>query len=323
MWETDSYMTHVLGISPERIAHDLHPDFETTRYAENITGVEKVAVQHHHAHVVACMAEHQLAGPVIGLALDGNGHGLDGAVWAGEVLVAEKADFQRVAHLGYVPMPGGDAAIREPWRMAVGYLHQAFGNRFQDLDLPLLGGIDAEALHVTTRMIKGQFNSPPTSSAGRLFDGVSALIGLRRRISFEGQAAMALEAAAGAEDLRKDERYPYDIPPASGPERQVDLSPIIQAVVSDVIAGMPARDISRRFHGAVIAMFSDLCSAVGKDTGIRTVVLSGGVFQNALVLSGITRDLTARGFHVYAHSRVPANDGGLSLGQALVAAHKQ
>ncbi len=321
--ETVHHMKHVLGISPECVAHDLHPDFETTRYAQHLFGVEKIAVQHHHAHVAACMAEHHLTGPVIGLALDGSGYGGDGAVWGGEVLVADTTRFHRAAHLDYVPMPGGDAAVREPWRMALGYLHHAYGSGFRDLDLAMLGMLDAEAVAMTEKMISGKVNTPLTSSLGRLFDGVAALTGLRQRVTFESQAAMELEAVAGTRLFNGGPRYPYDIHGTPGAVRHVGLGPLIRAVTEDVMSDAPRREISRRFHLTVIDLFTDLCVVLGRETGIRDTVLSGGVFQNALILSGLSRSLAKNGFKVYSHSRVPANDGGLCLGQALVAGSRR
>lgn len=317
--ETVSHMKHVLGISPERIAHDLHPDFETTRYTRNLSGVETIAVQHHHAHVAACMAEHRLTSPVIGLALDGNGYGADGAVWGGEVLIAETTRFRRAAHLGYVPMPGGDAAVREPWRMGLAYLYHAFGSGFRNLDLAFLSTLDVEAVGLTEKMISRRVNTPLTSSLGRLFDGVAALAGLRQRTTYEGQAAMELEAVAGKRLSANLARYPYGIVRSENGTHCVDLKPLIQAVITDVNSGVSVRKISRRFHTTVIALFTDLCVTVGRETRIRDAVLSGGVLQNALILSGLSRGLVKKGFRVYSHSRVPANDGGLCLGQALVA----
>jgi hydrogenase maturation protein HypF len=301
------------------VAHDLHPDFETTRYALKMPGVEKIAVQHHHAHVVSCMAEHSLEGTVIGLALDGSGYGNDGAVWGGEVLVADTAGFRRAGHIAYVPMPGGDAAVRAPWRMAVSYLYQAYEDGFRDLRLPMLDGIDSRAVQVTVEMIKRRVNSPLTSSLGRLFDGVAAMVGLRGCATFEGQAPMELEAVAGKAVAGRSGEYPCVIARDEKGLWQIDPKPMIQKLAEEVASGTPASRISRRFHATVISVFRDLCVAVGRETGVDRVVLSGGVFQNAIILGGITRALRKQGFKVFSHRRVPPNDGGLSLGQAVVA----
>lgn len=314
--ETAEHLKKISKIRPQIVAHDLHPDYLSTQYALGLSDVRTVAVQHHHAHVVGCMAEHHLDGPVIGLALDGTGFGADGAVWGGEVLIAEPARFIRAAHLVYVPMPGGEAAIRAPWRMATGYLHHAFGADIP-ADLPFLKRIDSSQFRAVLEIVTKHIGSPATSSAGRLFDGIAAMAGLCHMIHFEGQAAMALEAAAGGAAMDGWVPYAWQIR-HSGDVRQIDIAPMIRQVAQDLVAGTAAGRISCRFHATIIDIFGSLCREIRKETGLNRVVMSGGVFQNKRLLEGLTAFLSAQGFDVYAHTKVPANDGGLSLGQAVV-----
>jgi hydrogenase maturation protein HypF len=314
---TIRHMRRILKIEPEILAYDLHPDYLSTRWALEQEGVEKVAVQHHHAHVVSAMAENRIDGPVIGLAFDGTGYGSDGAIWGGEVLVADEQTFDRAAHFAYLPMPGSTAAIKQPWRMGLSYLYAAYGDALADLPLPFLRGIEDARTAIILEMIKKRINAPLTSSLGRLFDGVAALAGRRNEVAFEGQAAMELEMmAASAAD------YSYDIHWPTGAPVQIPTAPIIRAVVEDLLQGTAPAVISARFHLTLVRLFADLCDQLRRDTGLTRVVLSGGVFQNAILLGGLIRALEEKKFKVYTHKHVPANDGGLSLGQAIVAAAK-
>jgi hydrogenase maturation protein HypF len=313
--KTVAHLERILDIQPQIVAHDLHPDYLSTRYALGRAGVRRIAVQHHHAHIVSVMAEHGLVGPVIGLALDGTGYGTDGAVWGGEVLVVEAGGFSRVAHLAYVPMPGGAIAIREPWRMAAAHLADAFGDNWKDLDLPLGAAVPAEKLDLAVRMARSGINAPPTSSLGRLFDAVAALCGVRARVHYEGQAAMELEMVA---DFDTAGRYPYEVTP--GEIFTVATAPLIRAVAADLGAGAPVSVVAGRFHRTVIDLFVALCRRVRGRTGLDQVALSGGVFQNVILLEGMVQGLAAAGFSVYTPEQVPANDGGISLGQAVAAA---
>ncbi len=314
---TVRHLEHILDITPEIIAHDVHPDYLSTRYALMREAPAKVAVQHHHAHIAACMAENRLEGPVIGLAFDGTGYGTDGAVWGGEVLIAGYRSFERAAHLAYTPMPGGDAAVREPWRMALAYLAGAFGDTLRQLKLPMLLKLEKTRMNTVLAMVQKGVNTPPTSSLGRLFDGVAALLDIRYTTSFEGQAAMALETAADpAEEGYYDTTWSDD---ADG-RRIIRIAPIVRGVVEDRLAGVSAAVISRKFHNAVVRLFTVLCAEIRRDTGLSTVAMSGGAFQNAILLKELTRTLTREGFTVWGHTRVPTNDGGLALGQAMVAA---
>ncbi len=311
---TIDHLRRILDISPQAMACDLHPDYINSRWARTQTDLPVIEVQHHHAHIAACMAEHQLEGTVIGLAFDGTGFGPDGTVWGGEVLVADAADFKRVAHLACVPMPGSAAAIKSPWRMALSYLHQAFGEELWGLKIPFVKQMNHDKAGLILQMIDKRLNAPMTSSMGRLFDGVAAIIGLREQVAFEGQAAMELEMIA---DGNEQGAYPFEI--SGGPVRQVDPAPIIKAVVSDIQARIPAFIISRRFHETLAALWATVCAELRDETGLDRVVLSGGCFQNVLLLDGLSRELKQDGFRVYSHSLVPANDGGIALGQAVVA----
>ena len=312
---TIRHMQRILDINPEIIAFDLHPDYLSTRYAEELQNINKIQVQHHHAHIVSAMAENRIDDPVIGLSFDGTGYGTDGAIWGGEILIADIEKFYRAAHFAYVPMPGSTAAIKEPWRMAVSYLYDAFGDKFWDLDLPLFKEMDTIKVKIMVDMVNKKINSPLTSSLGRLFDGIAAITGIRYKVAFEGQAAMELEmlAADKVADI-------YDYEWISTEGHKILTRPIIQGVVNDMVNGIHPSVISRKFHQTLIQMFSDLCAVIRKESGLNRVVLSGGVFQNSLLLTGLIKALEEKNFQVFTHSKVPANDGGISLGQAMVAA---
>jgi hydrogenase maturation protein HypF len=261
------------------------------------------------------MAEHKLDGAVIGLTFDGTGFGSDNTIWGGEVLLADTAGFKRAACLDPVPMPGSTAAIKEPWRMGLAYLQHAFGDSLWELDLPFLKQLDRNKAEIVLQMASQHINAPLTSSLGRLFDGVAAILGLRRKVAFEGQAAMELEMIADGR-----EQGGYEMPWQEGPCKRIDHASVIKAVVEDIQTGQPAFIISRKFHDTLIRMAVSLCRQLQCETGFDRVVLSGGCFQNALLLEGVILALGQAGFNVYAHRLVPANDGGISLGQAVVAA---
>ncbi len=299
-----------LGVEPEVVAHDRHPDFLSTRFAEE-TGLPRVAVQHHHAHVAAVMAEHRLEGPVIGVAFDGFGLGDDGTVWGGEFLACDWAHAERLGHLRPVRQPGGDAAVRHPWRMALAHAADA---GCLDEALALVGEHRNETATVLGQVRTG-LASPMTSSAGRLFDAVSALAGVCREATYEGQPAMLLEQIA----LPIDEPgYPVEIQTADG-RLVADTRPIVAGVVRDLHAGTPTPLVSARFHAALAAAIVLVCERVRASTGLERVCLGGGVFQNDLLLSEAVARLERGGFHPYVPHEVPAGDGGIALGQVLVA----
>ena len=312
---TVAHLERILEIQPEFIACDMHPDYLSTRFAREQTQIPIIEIQHHHAHIASCMAEHKLEGAVIGLAFDGTGYGTDGTIWGGEVLVADAKQFERVAHLAEVPMPGSSAAIKAPWRMALSYLRATFGENLPELDLPLLKKIEPQKVDIIVQMMEKNINCPQTSSLGRLFDAVAAIIGIRRRVNFEGQAAMELEMLTdGCSDA------PYDIQWTSQAPVKILPQPIIRGVVQDVQNGMPPADISARFHRTLIVVFAEICATIRRRHDLNRVVLSGGCFQNSLLLEGLIGQLAAQNFEVFAHRQVPANDGGIALGQAIVAA---
>ncbi|WZO98768.1 carbamoyltransferase HypF [Isosphaeraceae bacterium EP7] len=309
--EAITHYERLFAFRPEFLAHDLHPDYASTRYAAEHPALVLLGVQHHHAHISSCMAEHGLNEPVIGVAFDGTGYGADGAVWGGEFLTGDYRAFRRAAHLMYVPMPGGDQAIREPWRMAAAHLVNA------GYDLSQL----REYVHATTlagvhQQIERRFNAPLTSSVGRLFDAVAALAGVRQRVSYEGQAAIELEGLAST--VSDDGVYPFAI--ECGSSLVIDTRPLIAQVAEEARNGCEASVIGRRFHSTLVEMIARVCSRLAEETGIRTVVLSGGVFMNVLLTTETVARLTRDGLRVYRHRRVPTNDGGLCLGQLAIAA---
>ena len=306
----------LFDIRPEVVAHDLHPEYLSTKFAldlEEAAGhVALTGVQHHHAHVASCLADNGEAGPVIGVAFDGLGWGTDGTVWGGEILVADLAGFERVGHLETVPMPGGAAAIREPWRMAAAWLDVIYGPDVPDhLELRRR---HADRWRDVCQVARSGTSSPATSSAGRLFDAVSALCGIRDVIRYEGQAAVELEQRA---DL--GESGAYRLPVEGGSMLRLGAGELIQAVVDDLGLGAPVGVVAARFHRGLAAGVVSACRAVRAERGLTTVACSGGVFQNALLLGLVVDGLEAEGFRVLIHSRVPPNDGGISLGQAACA----
>jgi hydrogenase maturation protein HypF len=314
---TISSFKRILEVEPQLLAYDLHPDYFSTRWALGQTGLERVGVQHHHAHIASCMAENHLDGKVIGIALDGTGYGTDGAVWGGEVLLATYADFERIAHLDYVPMPGGAAAIAEPWRMAVSYLHKHFGKAFLDLEIPFVRELERRQVAVLVRMAERGVNSPLTSSCGRLFDAVSALAGIRQRVNYEAQAAIELEAAMAGDG--EGAGYPFQLRP-EGNGWIIGTRPLFVALLNDLKRGVPAGIVSRRFHEGFVDVLARLAGLIHLKTGLNNICLSGGSFQNVFLLEHLKGRLEADGLNVFTHSEVPCGDGGLSLGQALVAA---
>ncbi len=318
---TVRHMKRILDIDPEIIAHDLHPDYLGTQYANEQENIKKIPVQHHHAHIVSCMAENKLDEPVIGLSFDGTGYGTDGNIWGGEVLIAEPCGFIRAGHLSYVPMPGSAAAVKQPWRMAVSYLYDAFGENFRNLDLPVLKKTDEKKINIIVEMMDKKINSPYTSSLGRLFDGIAGIMGLRSEVFYEGQAAVELEMMA-RENTTKIYDYEWTAEQSSLPTSHFSLltSHLIRGVVKDIEKGVSLPEISSKFHATLIYLFSDLCEVIRKENSLNKVVLSGGVFQNSILLTGLMTMLQQKGFEVFTHTRVPANDGGISLGQAVVAA---
>ena len=332
------HFRRLFDIEPEVVAYDLHPDYLSTKYALDLDGVDLAGVQHHHAHIASCLADNGEEGPVIGVAFDGTGFGADGTIWGGEFLLAGLAGFERAAYLDPVPMPGGAAAIRQPWRMAAAYLDAAYRD-----DLPAglaVAERNAGQWPEVVAMARRGINAPVTSSAGRLFDAVAALLGVRDAINYEGQAAIELEQWAGPGE---GGAYPVRIEagtavggavgtgavgtgavagavgPAAGP-LLVRAADLVRAAADDLAAGTAPPVIAARFHRGVAAAIAQVCLRLRERSGLGTVALSGGVFQNLLLLGQVVDLLEEAGFRVLTHARVPPNDGGISLGQAVVAA---
>ncbi|MEU6425001.1 carbamoyltransferase HypF [Microbispora sp. NPDC046973] len=311
------HFRRLFDITPEVVAHDLHPEYLSTKWALDMPDredVDLIGVQHHHAHIASCLADNGAAGPVAGVAFDGLGYGSDGTLWGGEFLIADLAGFERAGHLTPVPMPGGATAIRQPWRMAAAYLDLAYdGDVPEDLDVVRRNAGQWAAVVALAR--RGG-NAPLTSSMGRLFDAVAAVAGVRDAITYEGQAAVEFEQLA---DPAVDGAYPCGVLPA-GTRFAVPGVELVRAVADDLRAGVPCDVVAARFHNAVARVVADGCALIREARGLSTVALSGGVFQNLLLLGRAVTLLEERGFTVLTHHRVPPNDGGVSLGQAAVAA---
>lgn len=317
--ETVGHLQKILEIRPTLIAYDLHPDYFSTRWALRQKGMPCVGVQHHHAHIASCMAENHLDGRVIGFALDGTGYGLDGHIWGGEVLLATYEEFERAAHFEYVPMPSGSAAIREPWRMAVSYLMQHFGRDFLNFKTPFVQQLNPSKTDLLLRISERRVNSPLTSSCGRLFDAVAALVGIRQQVNYEAQAAIELEMAMHA--TQDATAYGFNLSP-DGTGWIIGTRPLFEQVLDDLGRGVCVSVISRRFHNGLVEVFARLAELLRQSSSLNHVCLSGGTFHNVYLLEKLNSRLSSAGFEVFTHSEVPAGDGGLSLGQALVAARK-
>lgn len=333
--ETEQHFKHTLktymdlfDIRPELIAHDLHPDYLSTTAAHSMAkelNLSTLPVQHHHAHIVACMAEHGLSSPTIGLAFDGLGYGSDGTLWGGEFLMARLGDYARLAHFEPVPMPGGSQAIRQPWRMAMSYI-LSDRSHHNDVFSPFLKGVAANhgelAVKLITKQIRSGFNAPLTSSCGRLFDAMAALLGVCQIADYEGQAAIELEALARkapADALARREVYPFAVIAMDNQPQQIRTRDLFQAAFSDYRAGVEPSLIAAKFHATISDITLTLCKSIRHSTGVNDVCLSGGVFQNRLLLSMLVSSLKLNDFNVFTSIHVPPNDGGLSLGQAVAA----
>jgi len=313
------HLEKVLDIEPEIVAYDLHPDYFSTQWALAQRGVELFGVQHHHAHIASCMAENHLDGRVIGFAFDGTGFGTDKKIWGGEVLLASYKDFSRAAHFEYIPMPGGEQAIRQPWRMAVAYLATHFGREFFDYPIPFVQGLNGRETETLLRMMDRRINSPETSSCGRLFDAVAALIGVRSEVTYEGQAAIELEMTLATGDCGA---YPFDLKP-DGNSWVIETKPLFYSILADLRRGVPASVISARFHSGLVEVLGLVASLTRNESGLDRVCLSGGTFQNSFLLKNLAARLAESGFGVFTHAEVPSGDGGLSLGQVMVVSHSK
>ncbi len=304
----------LLGVEPEVVVCDMHPDYFTTRFCDELESVTTLTVQHHHAHAVSVMVEHGIEEPVIAVSFDGTGFGMDGKLWGGEFLLAHYHDFTRLAHLKYLPLPGGAMAVREPWRMALMYLWKLYGDSVFDRAAPVFS-FDALPVNEVLLMARKGINSPETSSIGRLFDAVASLLGCGHRVSYEAQASIALENLA-LQAGRTDRYYGFDL--VDGNVIQIDPSPVIEGIVNDLSTGVGVEEIAAVFHNSVARMVADLLLKLIKKCGCDRVVISGGVFQNRYLCEKISELAGPLRLNIYQHKIVPPNDGGLSLGQVQV-----
>ena len=365
------HLKKIVNVEPAVIAHDMHPDYMSTQYAKSFKGTQKkcFAVQHHHAHAASCMAENSLKGTTIAITLDGMGYGTDGNIWGGEILICSYKDFTRAASLAYLPMPGGDRAVLEPWRMAASVLFKTFGRDFIDLDIKYIKEMDRKELEFMIQMIEKNLNCPLTSSVGRLFDAVSSLLCLRHKTSYENQAAMELEAVADIEyreeyadsnydlnydlidnsdNLSKYTSTPYAFSIIEKKQKKttcgkyidgkhfnekffdgnyfdhnyykIDFSSSTREIVDDIIKKISNNIISQKFHQTIVKSFATVAGKIATQTKINRVVLSGGVFNNDIILTGMIKQLEAQGLKVFTHTKVPTGDGGICLGQVVCAA---
>ena len=308
----------LLSVRPEAVAYDPHPGYLSTGYLQSLD-LPHFAVQHHHAHIAAVMAEHGGSGPVIGVAYDGTGFGDDGRLWGGEILIADELDYRRAAHFRYLPLPGGERAIREPWRLAAWFLYGEFGEVWATGAWPTAGKVrrDGDDWRLLLQATVRGLNAPLSSGAGRLFDLAAALLGIRQSIHYEGQAAVELELAA----RRLPGRIrPYHVHAGAAQPWEMDFLPLLRALAADLAQGAPVGALAADFHTTLAAATVEVVERLALASGLRDVVLSGGVFQNMTLLRQVMEPLTAKGFTVYIPRQAPPNDGGLALGQAVVAA---
>ena len=319
---------HLFRVEPAYVVSDMHPDYLSTKFARNFLAqkssnkqrqrngnIKWIQVQHHHAHIASCMAEHKLDEKVLGVALDGTGYGEDGKIWGGEFLINDLSDYTRYAHLEYVPMPGGDKAVKEPWRMAVSYLYHAFGQKVDQYDLEFLKAHKPEDVKLILSMIKKGINSPFTSSAGRLFDAVSALLNLCTESGFDAEAPMKLESIV---DSQTKSYYNCEMK-----ENSISFVPVFKQIIEDMRQKEDYTVIAAKFHNTVASVVTDLAQRIRSEKGINKVVLSGGTFQNKYLSEIMVQWLMDMDFEVFQNKKVPANDGGIALGQIAIAAKKR
>ena len=307
-------------LNPQIIICDQHPDYLSSRYAQELkttnNDLNVIPVQHHHAHIVSCITDNKVAPPILGVAFDGTGYGEDGYMWGGEFLVVDYGKFQRLGHLEYIPMPGGENAIKKPFRMAISYLMNLMGEETLKQRLAFLETVEEVEVELIKKQIEKGINAPLTSSCGRLFDGVSALLNIRNVVDYEGQAAIELEMIAG-EGKESGRIYPFEISEKNG-IKIVRLQKLFAAILEDLDQEISKTEIAFRFHHTISQMVVRMCQTLARDTGIKNVALSGGVFQNRLLLRLTCIYLERAGLNVITHREVPTNDGGISLGQAVI-----
>lgn len=304
-----------LGLSPDLVAHDLHPLYFSSKVGTILNNARWIGVQHHHAHIAGALAQSGQRDTVIGISFDGTGYGLDGNIWGGEFLVVTPEKWHRFGHLKYLKMPGGEMAVREPWRMAFALLYDYMGDSVFEKDFPFLKLMTKEMRPYLKNMIDRNVNTPLTSSCGRLFDAVSSLLGITHVNSFEAEAAINLEKKAAL--VADTHSYDFDIINANG-SYIVDCKPLLKDITSDLAHGVPAENLARRFHNTLARLIVNTAKAIGRDSGTRTVVLSGGVFQNKLLYDISSELLKGEGFSLLKNRNVPVNDLGICIGQTVV-----
>jgi hydrogenase maturation protein HypF len=297
----------------ELIAHDMHPDYLSTKYAIR-AGLKRTAIQHHHAHIASAMAEHGLDEKVIGVSFDGTGYGDDGNIWGSEFLICDLNDYTRYTHFEYKPMPGGDMVTFEPWRMAVSYLYSIYGEDFLNFKLPFLRNIDKEKLKIVVQMLGDKLNSPFTSGAGRLFDAIAALLNICPQSEFHAEAPMRLENAItqGIKDS-----YPFSA------DKTIKFDETFRSILDDLRRGKSEEMISAKFHNTIIAVVERMVEKIRQETSLKKVILSGGTFQNRYLLENLEPRLKKSGFDVHTQNLIPSNDGGIALGQLVIAAKRR
>ena len=307
------------GIRPKIVACDLHPGYFSTRFAENLqpstSNLQHCKVQHHEAHIASAITEHSIKGDVIGVAFDGTGFGVDGNIWGGEFFVGNVRKLKRIAHLEYTPMPGGEAAIHEPWRMAASHLYRCLGTGFLRLKIDFVKGLDKKKWPVIRRMVDKGLNSPLTSSMGRLFDAAGSIVLSRQNADFEAELPIILERVASS---HCDDAYPFDIRPDKG-IYVIQASRVMKGIVKDLTGKADISVISAKFHNTVADMVLKVALTMKKKSGIGKVVLSGGVFQNSYLAGKTVIVLEERGFKVYTHEKIATNDAGIPVGQIAIA----
>jgi hydrogenase maturation protein HypF len=313
-----AHLGHLCGFEPRAVAHDLHPEYLSTKFAmeREADGMPAIAVQHHHAHFAGCLAEHGIEEPAVGLVFDGTGFGLDGTIWGGEVLVGDLRNFSRVGSLRRVRMPGGAAAIREPWRMACAWLTELSCREVPPIPETLAAEVSTGQWTAVFRLVRTGISSPQTTSVGRLLDAVAAICGVCARVSYEGQAAIELQQIA---DMECRQSYPFDVTWIGG-QLVMDPEAMLRGVLADVARGEDVEHIAARVHNGLSYAAARLGALAAAMTGLNTIALTGGVFQNALLLERTASQLEKGGYRVVVPSAVPPNDGGVSFGQAAVAA---
>jgi hydrogenase maturation protein HypF len=316
--KTIDHLKNILQIEPEAIAYDLHPEYLNTKWMQendSFNDIDLYGVQHHHAHIVSCMAENNVDQKVIGFAMDGTGYGTDNAIWGGEVMICDASHYERYTHFSYMPLPGGDLAVREPWRIAVAYLHQTYKDQIFDLKIPFLKAINEDKKRTIIRMIERNINTYKTSSLGRLFDAVAALVINKNTISYEGQAAIELEALVYKTDDTNTTCYNIEV----DDNNIINTEDIIRKITGDIIKKTNPEIISRKFHLSIAKILAKTAVKIRDERGINKIAMSGGCFQNNFFMKNLIQMLSFHNFEIYTHRLVPPNDGGISLGQAVIA----